>query len=190
METRCVQTQYCHPLALQCQRTASERSVPSPHTLGATDGPILPDSAYLQEQGKHRWPPTCLCFLFLWSHVSLSPRLQNWIDAPVSHSQGPVPAKIQGKAHDSPISLFLLWKWVSARGDGARSVPGRGSAAAASDSAVLVQVGSELQRWGAWCGWSCNRNGVGLFLKFSYMTIFRVQRGRNAVPRSTGSYNI
>lgn len=75
-----------------------------------------------------------------------------------------MPAKIQGKAHDSPISLFLLWKWVSARGDGARSVPGRGSAAAASDSAVLVQVGSELQRWGAWCGWSCNRNGVGLFL--------------------------
>lgn len=63
---------------------------------------------------------------FCASHVSLSPRLQHWIDARVSHSQGSVPAKIQGKALQSPISRFLLWKWVSARVDGDPFVPGRG----------------------------------------------------------------
>lgn len=57
METRSVQTQYCHPLPQQCQRTVSERSVPSPPRLGTTDWPILHDFAHLQHWGSAGCPP-------------------------------------------------------------------------------------------------------------------------------------
>lgn len=51
------------------------------------------------------------------SNVSLPSRpFPNCIDAPVSESSCPVPAKNQGKAQHSPISVFLLSKWVSGEG--------------------------------------------------------------------------
>lgn len=82
-------------------------------------------------------PPLCA------SHVSLSSRLQHWIDARVSHSQGSVPTKIQGKALQSPISHFLLVgfcesRWWSICAWTRRSFKGE---ALLPLTAVLVQVG-------------------------------------------------
>lgn len=51
------------------------------------------------------------------SNVSLPSRLQNSMDAPVSQKWCSVPAKNQGYAPHSPLSISLLSKWVSVRVD-------------------------------------------------------------------------
>lgn len=117
--------------------------------------------------GKYWLPTACLCFLFLCCtflkrHLMFL-FLQDFascIDAPVSKSSRSVPAKNQGKAHHSPISVFLLSKWVSGRGGRAPSLSVIGMRqscrrrlSSLSHFAFLVEVGCSCSRsWWAWHG--------------------------------------
>ena len=155
METSCVQTQYCHPLPPQCQRTASERSVPSPRTLGTTDRPILPDSAYPQECREAAMAPN-LPLVLVPLVPPMSPCLQDFRTGQTAlfpPARVPCPLKTRARL---PIAQFPF----SSCGSGSLregTVPALCLDEAVLrprlfDSAVLVQVGSELQRWGG-VGW-------------------------------------